>query len=113
MRKCTRHLLTDLPLHFLEKVQKAEFVGVDTETISLTDKTMVGFSIAFDNEAYYIPVRDNILPNMPIKMAQGLLRAILDKCIVIFHNSGFDLPVLDKFGINIYHTYSISVIGNT
>lgn len=106
MKKYTE-FITTWNAAFLTAIIKAKLVGVDTETVSLEDKTMVGFSIAFNDEAYYIPVRDNVLGNMTTKMARGLLQTILDKCIVIFHNSGFDLPVLDKFGIDIYHAYSV------
>ncbi len=103
----SRELVTSWDVRFAKCILDSEFVGVDTETISLTDKTMVGFSIAYNNKSYYIPVRDNILENMPIAKAQQLLDIILRKCIVIFHNSAFDLPVLHKFGIDISEAKSI------
>jgi len=92
---------------FAKTVLDSKFVAIDTETISLIDKTMVGFSIAFDKKTYYIPVRDNILENMPIKKAQHLLQMILNNCTTVFHNSAFDLPVLHKFGIDISLPYSV------
>jgi len=107
MNKYYREFITHWTAKFMTALVKAKFVGVDTETVSLEDKTLVGYSIAFNDEAYYIPVRDKVLPNMPIKQARELLQTILHKCIVIFHNSSFDLPVLHKFGIDIESSYSI------
>jgi len=93
-------LLTDL--------KKARLVAIDTETKSLEDKTLVGFSIAYDKETVmYVPVRDKVLNNMPLEEAKNLLQFIIDNCIVVFHNSSFDLPTLYKFGIDISKCYSI------
>ena len=81
--------------------KKGALVAIDTETKSLTDKTMVGFSVAFEDKSEYLPVRDKILPNMPMTKAQNLLKYILENCHVVFHNSSFDLPVIHKFGVEI------------
>jgi len=97
----SRKLVTSFNGVFSEALLAAKFVGVDTETVSLVDKTMVGFSIAYNNESYYIPVRDNVLNNMPIEEAKRVLQAIINGSTVIFHNSAFDLHVLHQFGINI------------
>ena len=107
MKKHYAEFITSWNVAFMKALLDAKFVGVDTETVSLTDKTMVGFSLALNNEAYYIPVRDNVLDNMPIEEAQHLLDAILYDCTVIFHNSAFDLHVLHQFGINVYNTHGI------
>lgn len=102
-----KKFITSWNARFAKALLGAKFVGVDTETVSLTDKTMVGFSVAFDKNAYYIPIRDNVLPNMPMNKAEELLRIILDTSTVIFHNSAFDLPVLHKFGIDISLFYNV------
>ena len=102
-----KELMTSWSASFVKYISVAEFVGLDTETVSLTDKTMVGFSIALFDRSYYIPVRDNVLENMPIEDAKELLQIIFNKCIVIFHNSAFDLHVLHEFGIDISHPHSI------
>lgn len=102
-----RKLVTSFNGVFSEALLTANPVSIDTETISLTDKTMVGFSVAYNNESYYIPVRDNILDNMPIEEAQRILQAIIDGSTVVFHNSAFDLHVLHKFGIDISHPHSV------
>ena len=107
MTKTHQNLMGGWDAAFAQHILSATYVGIDTETVSLTDKTMVGFSIAVYDKSYYIPVRDNVLPNMPIKKAQGLLQLIINYCSVVFHNSGFDLPVLTKFGIDISRPYGI------
>ena len=102
-----RKLITSWNKIFMGTLLHAEYVGIDTETVSLVDKTMVGFSIAVNDNSYYIPTNDHVLPNMPIEEAQRMLQIIINNCIVIFHNSAFDLHVLHKFGIDIYHAHSI------
>lgn len=102
-----RKYITTWDATFAKAIVEAKLIGVDTETVSLDDKTMVGFSIAFNGNAYYIPVRDNVLKNMTAANAQQLLDIILRKCVVVFHNSAFDLPVLHKFGIDVSQAYSI------
>lgn len=80
---------------------KGALVALDTETISLTDRTLVGFSFAYEDKAYYIPVKDKYLKNYSEKFAWELLSYILQECNVVFHNSSFDLPVIAKFGVEI------------
>jgi len=79
---------------------KNTIVSIDTETISLTDKTVVAFSYTIDNQTTVIPVRMNTTPNIPIKQAQKLLIELIQNNTVVFHNSSFDIPVLIKFGIS-------------
>lgn len=85
----------------LDNLKKARLVALDTETISLTDRTMVGFSIAYNDIEFYIPVADEFLKNMDRDQATNLLNFILQECRVIFHNSSFDIPVLKQFGVEI------------
>jgi len=102
-----RKLITSWDAKFMVALLHAEIVAIDTETVSLIDKTMVGFSLAFDDKSYYIPVRDNVLDNMSIEEAQHLLDVILYDCTVVFHNSAFDMHVLHNFGINVYNARNI------
>ena len=88
----------------LDNLKKAKVVAVDTETISLDDKTMVGFSFAYGDavhNSFYVPVRDKHLDNMPEHRALHLLNFIFKNCTVVFHNSSFDIPVLTSYGVTI------------
>lgn len=107
MKKYYREFITTWNAAFIVAMVESKYVGLDIETVSLDDKTMVGFSIAFNGNAYYVPIRDNILENMPLARARALLQIILNDCIVIFHNSAFDLPVLYKFGVDVSSPYCI------
>jgi len=92
--------IIDYENKLLDNLKKARTVAVDTETVSLTDKTMVGFSFAFDKNVFYIPVKDNFLKNMTRNKALNLLNWIMFECSnVIFHNSSFDIPVLKQYGV--------------
>lgn len=82
----------------LDNLKKARIVAIDTETKSLVDKTMVGFSVAYGSEVFYVPVRDKYLDNMSYLEARLLLQHIMGHCRIIFHNSSFDIPVLAQFG---------------
>lgn len=97
-------LMINYKKSFLNRFRQNKLVAIDTETYSLKDRTMVGFSIAFNDKqkiaAYYIPVRDEYLDNMPMTKAKNLLNYILKNCHVIFHNASFDIPVLQDFGID-------------
>lgn len=93
--------IVDYKEKLLENLEKAQIVAIDTETVSLDDKTMVGFSVAYKNVALYVPVRDEFLDNMSMTKAKDLLNYILENSVVIFHNSSFDLPVLKQFGVTI------------
>ena len=86
----------------LTKLKKAPYVSIDTETVSLVDTTIVGYSVAFDSiSGFYVPIKDDYLDTMPIEKARNLLQYILDNCLVVFHNSSFDIPVLVKFGVDV------------
>src|SRR3990167_3287195 len=71
-------------------------IAVDTETVSLKDRTMLGFGIAISpNEAYYIPVwpeRSEI-----IEQVYNLL--VRDDIIKLGHNYNFDIGVLRQFAV--------------
>jgi len=93
--------MVDYGQKFLDNLKKARTVALDTETISLIDRTMVGFSIAYGKNYDYIAVKDKFLENMPEAKAKKLLQFILENCHVVCHNSSFDLPVIADFGVKI------------
>lgn len=78
--------------------------AIDTETVSLEDKTLVGFSIAEKKNGKlitrYFPVRDKVLDNYPLDDARKILQSYVNNYKCVFHNSSFDLVVLEQFGIN-------------
>lgn len=93
--------ITDYKNKLLDNLKKASLVALDTETYSLVDKTMVGFSVAFEDKVFYVPVKDNFLDNMDKSKALNLLDWIIQECVVVFHNASFDIPVLHQFGVTI------------
>jgi DNA polymerase-1 len=74
-------------------------IAIDTETVSLTNKTLVAFSWSDGKKTVSVPVRMNTTKNMPIVVARVLLQGLILNNKIIFHNSSFDIPVLAKFGI--------------
>ena len=78
-------------------------IAVDTETTSLVDKTLVGFSFAYTKGgkivSWYVPVRHNKFENMPLESAKKILSTLLFHKQLVFHNYVFDGAVFKKFGI--------------
>lgn len=78
----------------LQELNSATIVGVDTETVSLKDKTMIGLAIApspdyavwFAEDSPYFHIALNILRNPRVTK--------------VFHNSKFDFDVLEIYGID-------------
>lgn len=74
----------------------------DTETISVNDKTIVGFSIANSNVGYYVPLGHKSGGNIALDAFKQHMKPVLedpDK-VIICHNAKFDLSVLaQNFGI--------------
>lgn len=70
-------------------------IGIDTETVSLKDKTLIGIGVAISpTDAFFIPYQS---PHMA-KVKQLLS----DKRVLkVFHNSRFDLEVLSSLGVPI------------
>jgi len=81
-------------MRIFQELTSAQIVGVDTETTSLEDKSLIGLAIApspdyavwfrEDSPIFYIAL--NILRNPAI--------------VKVFHNSKFDFDVLEPFGID-------------
>ncbi len=84
----------------IEKI--GEIVAFDTETTSLENPKIVGFSFAFEEKkAYYVPINHNYLgvsTQIPEKSALKAIEKILQKK-VIGHNLKFDFKMLKKYGI--------------
>lgn len=78
----------------VQELLSAQVVGVDTECISLEDKTMIGLSISPHTDyAVWFPT------NAPqFSMAQYILRN--PSVTKVFHNSKFDFDVLEKYEID-------------
>ncbi|KKM60672.1 hypothetical protein LCGC14_1539480 [marine sediment metagenome] len=78
----------------LQELTSASIVGVDTETHSLDDKTMIGLAIApspeygvwFSEDSPYLHIALSILRN--------------PKVTKVLYNSKFDFDVLEPFGID-------------
>ena len=87
----------------MEDAAASTRIAIDTETESLTDKTLIGFSFAYTKAnkiiSYYVPVRHNKFENMPLEDVQKILKIILYHDQLIFHNYVFDGMVFAKFGI--------------
>lgn len=81
-------------------------IAIDTETESLIDKTLIGFSVAGKGGAEYYPIahRHPNIKNVNKKSAKIMLQAIVNHNKVVFHNSSFDMVVLKKWGIDLSKT---------
>jgi len=75
-------------------------LAIDTETVSLEDRTLVGFSVAGKNNAQYYPIAHNKFENIDKLGALIMLQNFIDNNIIVFHNSAFDIPVLTNWGID-------------
>ena len=75
-------------------------MAIDTETISLEDRTLVGFSVAGKQNAQYYPIAHNKIENIDKLGALIMLQNFIDNNVIVFHNSSFDIPVLTKWGID-------------
>jgi len=78
-------------------------VAFDTETNSLENPDIVGFSFAFEEKkAYYVPINHNYLgvsKQISQETALKAIKEILSKK-VIGHNLKFDFKMLRKYGLN-------------
>ena len=78
----------------LRDLATAKIVGVDTETISLDDKSLIGLAIA-PSPDYAVWFRED---SPFLHLALGILRN--PNITKVFHNSKFDFDVLEPFGID-------------
>jgi DNA polymerase-1 len=78
----------------LQDLQSASIVAVDTETVSLVDKSMIGLAIA-PSPDYAVWFKED----SPLFMsALAILRN--PNVTKVFHNSKFDFDVLEPYGID-------------
>ena len=79
-----------------------EMVAFDTETTSLErDKTIVGFSFAYNENAYYVPINHFYL-GVPEQIDEKSAIEALNKLFtkkIIGHNLKFDLNLVYQYGI--------------
>lgn len=85
-----------------QKQEELNMIAVDTETESLEDRTLVGFSVANDTGAKYYPIahRHPDIKNVDADSARKMLQELVQNNAIVFHNSSFDIPVLTRFRIN-------------
>lgn len=80
---------------FIDRLERASLLAVDTETVSLNDFTMIGVGVYIsDSEGAYFPAFPYVSEHMPLVMGK-LSDPYMTK---IYHNgNGFDLEVLKRF----------------
>ncbi len=78
----------------LQELTSASIVGVDTETHTIEDKTMIGLAIA-PSPDYAVWFRED---SPYLHVALGILRN--PKVTKVFHNSKFDFDVLEIYGVD-------------
>jgi len=85
----------------LSAIKTAKYVSCDTETNSLTDKTLVAFSFAlYDGQnvtSYFVPVAMKYIPNISENIYRQILQGLSKKEGVVFHNFSFDGVVLKDY----------------
>ena len=92
----------------LQDLLEAKIIGVDTETISLEDKTMIGLAIAPNTEyAVWFVAKDNPL----LEIALSILRD--PKVKKIFFNSKFDYDVLEPYNIDLTNFEDAEILAYT
>ena len=87
----------------IENIEKDKIVAFDTETTSLNrDKKIVGFSFAYDEKAYYVPINHNYLGVEKQISEKSAIEAInkLFTNKIIGHNLKFDLNLVYNYGVN-------------
>lgn len=93
-------IISDKNKEIITAAIESGIVAIDTETYSLEDTRLVGFSFAYNGkEGFYVPIRHTKIPNVPIAEGLEILQSLVDNCVIIMHNSSFDIPVLRKFGV--------------
>ena len=98
----------------LSAIKTAKYVSCDTETNSLTDKTLVAFSFAlYDGQnvtSYFVPVAMKYIPNISENIYRQILQGLSKKEGIVFHNFSFDGVVLKDY--NFIKPHDTLVISN-
>src|SRR3972149_1888941 len=80
---------------FYQLASTATLIGVDTETVSLSNRTLLGIGISFNpHDAYYVTEESN-----EFEIVLEILRR--KRIRKIYHNAPFDLRVLRKYNVDI------------
>ena len=99
----TKTILDEKELfEIIANIDDNEIVAFDTETTSLDkDKKIVGFSFAFKEESFYVPIHHNYL-GVPQQIKESVaieaIKQLFNKKI-IGHNLKFDLDLVYKYGV--------------
>lgn len=90
-----------------EHCKEMKEFAVDTETVSLEDKTIIGMSVATDTHSWYIPVS-----KLPVRIFKPYIEELLDSedYLKVFHNAKFDLKVFQKIGIGLKRYYDSMIM---
>ena len=88
----------------LEGLYDAKVIGVDTETISLKDRSLLGIGVAFEDNAVYATPDDELF-NPIIRVVQDI------KVNKIYQNAPFDLRVLREYDPDTYSIDDTAVMG--
>lgn len=82
----------------VEKIVLAQMVAIDTETVSIKDKTLVGVSVYNGTDAYYLSPQKIRIDKL-IVFCKLLLESSHYK--KIFHNAKFDIQVFQRYGVEV------------
>ena len=80
----------------IKEIVLGQLVAVDTETVSLKDKTLVGMSMYDGKNAYFLSTEVLGIDTI-VRFIKPFLHG---KATKIFHNAKFDLAVFRKYGIH-------------
>ncbi|GAG29690.1 unnamed protein product, partial [marine sediment metagenome] len=90
---------------YIQEIENAKTISIDSETVSLSDKTMIGFSYAFlvkgKVKRYYIPVAHTQIKNLAKSKVRKLLHTLTKHQNLVFHNYSFDAQVLFQAGYRV------------
>jgi DNA polymerase-1 len=87
----------------INSIKEDKIVAFDTETDSLENPKIVGFSFCFDEKkAFYVPINHNYL-GVEKQISENIALKAIEKLLqknIIGHNLKFDFKMLRKYGIN-------------
>ncbi len=93
--------------NLLPKIRKAKIIAIDTETISLEDKTLIGFSFSFAIKGkikrYYVPIKHVYVKNLSSTQIKRILNLLIKQPRTVFHHYAFDARVLFLAGYQMKH----------
>jgi DNA polymerase-1 len=93
-----------------------ETSGLDIRVVNGTPKTFIaGFCLTADgNTGYYVPVNHGMEDegrfirsdtwNLDLEVVRPRIQTILDECVTIYHNAGYDHAILENWGFKVRQT---------